>query len=101
MPVSDGSRVECGPFSFQTIETPGHSSDSVCYRTDRLLFTGDTLSACAVGTAPTPFERALLLSSIRTKLLPLEQELLLFPGHGPPSTLAVERAFNPYLKEQI
>ncbi len=64
-----------------------------------MLFTGDTLFAGGIGETASPYERALLLSSIRGKLLDLPEGVLVFPGHGPPSTLEVEKRFNPYLSE--
>jgi len=100
-PISEGKPPDRGPFSFQELETPGHSNDSVCFLTDGMLFTGDTLSAGSVGQTPTGYGRALLLSSIRTKILNLKEDVLIFPGHGPPTRLEIERRFNPYLKEKL
>ncbi len=88
----------CG-FSIRVLPTPGHSNDSVCFLIGRMLFTGDTLSAGGIGETASTYERALLLSSIRGKLLSLPDGVLLFPGHGPPSTLEVEKRFNPYLAD--
>ena len=99
--VGENKPVTCGEFSFQVLETPGHSNDSVCFQINGLLFTGDSLSAGSIGRTATGYERALLLSSIRKKILTLKQNVLIFPGHGPPSRLEVERRFNPYLKETI
>jgi glyoxylase-like metal-dependent hydrolase (beta-lactamase superfamily II) len=101
LPISESKTPECGPFSFEVLETPGHSNDSVCLRTGDMLFTGDTLSAGSVGRTPTGYGRALLLSSIRKKILTLHQDLLVFPGHGPPTRLEIERRFNPYLQEKL
>jgi hydroxyacylglutathione hydrolase len=100
-PISEGKPPDCGPFSFQVLETPGHSNDSVCFLSEGMLFTGDTLSAGSVGKSQTGYGRALLLSSIRKKILGLEEDLLIFPGHGPPTRLEIERRFNPYLKEEL
>ncbi len=95
------SRLELGRFQVEVLETPGHSNDSVCYRVGRMLFTGDTLSAGSVGETATSYERALLLSSIRNRILRLPGEHFVFPGHGPPTTLSAEREFNPYLRERL
>jgi hydroxyacylglutathione hydrolase len=95
--LSEGSPLECGEFSFKVLETPGHSNDSLCFLIDRLLFTGDTLSACSIGHTETGYERALLISSIRKKIMSLDQDLFVFPGHGPPTRLEIEKKFNPYL----
>ena len=100
-PISESKPPVCGPYSFQVLETPGHSNDSLCFLCDGMLFTGDTLSAGSVGHTPTGYGRALLLSSIRKKILSLKEDVLIFPGHGPPTRLAIERRFNPYLQEKL
>jgi glyoxylase-like metal-dependent hydrolase (beta-lactamase superfamily II) len=89
----------CG-FPIRVLATPGHSNDSLCFLIGRMLFSGDTLSAGGIGETASAYERALLLSSIRTKLLGLPRGVFLFPGHGPPSTLEVEKRFNPYLGDE-
>jgi len=94
---SDSLRL-CG-FPIQVLATPGHSNDSACFHIGRMLFSGDTLSAGGIGETASSYERALLLSSIRDKLLSLPEGMFLFPGHGPPSTLEVEKSFNPYLAD--
>lgn len=95
--VRSGQTLRCGELDFEVLETPGHSADSLCFRQDRLLFTGDTLSAGSVGRTDSPYFHAMLVASIRRRLLPLPGDLLVLPGHGPPSTLRAEKAFNPYL----
>jgi hydroxyacylglutathione hydrolase len=100
-PISENKPPDCGPFSFKVLETPGHSNDSVCFLIDGILFSGDTLSAGSVGGTPTGYGRALLLSSIRKKILSLKENVLIFPGHGPPTRLEIERRFNPYLEETL
>jgi glyoxylase-like metal-dependent hydrolase (beta-lactamase superfamily II) len=97
-PEGTGSLSLCG-FAIRVLPTPGHSNDSACFQIGRMLFTGDTLSAGGIGNTASRYERELLLSSIQGKLLGLPDDVFLFPGHGPPSTLEVERRFNPYLAE--
>ena len=98
-PVREGSRIEIGCFSFHVIETPGHTDDSIVYRTGNLLFTGDTLSAGQIGQTSSAVLQRMLLSSVREKILSLPGELMILPGHGPPSTVAIERELNPYLTD--
>ena len=100
-PISEKKPPECGPFSFKVLETPGHSNDSVCFLLDGMLFSGDALSAGSIGHTPTGYGKALLLSSIRKKILSLKDNVLIFPGHGPPTRLEIERRFNPYLEEKL
>jgi len=99
--MGEGEALRCGPFSFDILETPGHSNDSVCFLTENMLFTGDTLSAGSIASTSTGYERALLISSIRKKILSLEEDVLIFPGHGPPTRLEIERRFNPFLNQKL
>jgi len=99
IPVRDRQQIKCGDLTFTVIETPGHSADSVVYRLGNWLFTGDTLSAGLTGTTPHLQAHILQLKKIREKLLPLGDELIVFPGHGPPSRLGLERRFNVMLNE--
>jgi glyoxylase-like metal-dependent hydrolase (beta-lactamase superfamily II) len=100
-PLLGGQSLKLGEFTFEVIETPGHSSDSLCYRLDQILFTGDTLTAGLVGKTRSGYERGILLASIREKLMTLPDETFLFPGHGPPSKIGIERLYNPYLKKVL
>ena len=95
--VQDGDRLQLGEFTVQVLETPGHSIDSLCFVVDHLVFTGDTLSAGATGTTRDGYARGLLLESIRRKLMPLGDEVLIFPGHGPPTKVGIEKLYNPFL----
>ncbi len=79
--------------------TPGHSPDSVVYHMPPYLFTGDTLQAGALGSTTSAAARQQLLKSIRREILSLDDETIIFPGHGPPSKVGVERALNPDLRE--
>jgi hydroxyacylglutathione hydrolase len=99
--IGDEEEVPAGEFTVGVRETPGHSMDSVCLLIGNMLFTGDTLSAGSIGHTRTGYARGVLLSSIRRKLLSLPDATLVFPGHGPPSTIGAERRFNPYLGEVL
>ena len=95
--VQDGDRLVLGEISVEVIELPGHSIDSLCFLVGHMLFSGDSLSAGSVGRTRDGLALGLLLSGIRRRLLPLGDDILLFPGHGPPSRIGIERRFNPYL----
>lgn len=97
----DGESVRLGPFEFTALETPGHSMDSLCWLCGGYLFTGDALSAGRIGATKDGYGRGLLVSSLRSRVLPLADEVLVFPGHGPPSTVRGERLFNPSLKSPL
>ena len=83
----------------EVIELPGHSIDSLCWLIGDMLFTGDTLSAGGIGRTRDATARELLVAGIRRRLLALDDDVLVFPGHGPPSRIGIERRFNPYLAD--
>ncbi len=99
VPVRDGDVIRLGKLSVNAIETPGHSRDSLVYLVDRMLFTGDTITAGLTGTAAHDQAHHLLLSSIRKKILTLPDDTFIFAGHGPPSRVGLERAHNVILNE--
>ena len=85
---------------FQVLHVPGHCPGSLCFlvKTERLLFGGDVLFAGGVGRWDLPGgSKALLLSGIVDKLLPLGDAVRVLPGHGPATTIGRERAGNPFL----
>jgi hydroxyacylglutathione hydrolase len=92
--VRDYSKLKLGAFDFDVIETPGHSGDSVTYKFGKLLFTGDTLLAGTIGPSTDDFSKNLLQTSINEKLMKLDERCFVFPGHGPPSRLEIEKKLN-------
>ncbi|HCM25531.1 MAG: MBL fold hydrolase [Treponema sp. GWB1_62_6] len=92
--VKDGDRLELGSFAVDVFSVPGHSSDSVVYRIDRLLFSGDALTAGLVGTTASAYGRSVQSAAIRSKILSLPGDYTVLPGHGPPTTLETERRHN-------
>jgi hydroxyacylglutathione hydrolase len=99
--IVGGETLSLGGFTVNVIETPGHSIDSLCFHIDGMLFTGDTLSAGSVGSTRDGYARGLLLETVRDKILTLGDEVLIFPGHGPPSKVGVEKLYNPLLGEKL
>ncbi len=97
--VREGKQQHIGEFLFEIIETPGHSDDSLCFKLNQFLFTGDTLTAGSM-SKNLGYAKDTLISTIKKKLLPLDADTLIFPGHGPPSRIAIEREFNPCLQEK-
>ena len=98
--VSRFDTIEVGDLRFKVIETPGHSRGGLCFfeRTERVLFSGDSLFAGAIGRTDHPGgDSALLMKSIFEKLLMLDGETRVIPGHGPETDIATERMTNPFL----
>lgn len=98
--IHDGDRLEPAGIEFDVLHTPGHTCGGVCYyvKSEHLLFSGDTLFQASVGRADMPTgNRHDLVSSIREKLLVLPEETLVYPGHMGETTIAYEKAKNPYV----
>jgi glyoxylase-like metal-dependent hydrolase (beta-lactamase superfamily II) len=92
--LRDEGEFTIGPFRIEVIAVPGHSSDSAVYKIGNWLFTGDAMSAGLVGRTPSSYGAAIQIAAIRSRLLSLPGDCIVFPGHGPPSTLEAERQFN-------
>ncbi|HEY9054939.1 MAG TPA: MBL fold metallo-hydrolase [Rectinemataceae bacterium] len=97
--VRDGEIFQEAGFAIEAIALPGHSQDSIVYSLESCLFTGDSLHAGVIGKTTSAFNAQALAERIRSKLLPLGDDTLIFPGHGPPTTLGTERRFNLGLQE--
>ena len=98
--VSDGMTIEVGSLRFEVIETPGHSQGGLCFyeRSNEILFSGDTLFAGAIGRTDHPGgDYDMLMKSIFEKLMVLEGNVTVIPGHGPETSVATERMTNPFL----
>jgi glyoxylase-like metal-dependent hydrolase (beta-lactamase superfamily II) len=98
IPVTDGDELPFGEdASIRMLHTPGHTDGSSCFLFRSTLFSGDTLFAGSVGgifADVSTYED--LLASIRFKLFALDEETVVMPGHGPPTTIAEEKAHNPF-----
>lgn len=92
--VRDRDIFYLGPFRVEVISVPGHSSDSVVFKIDHLLFTGDVLTAGLVGWTASTYGAATQMAALRSKILSLPGDFTILPGHGPPSSLEAERRFN-------
>ena len=100
--LGDGTRLEFGASSIQVLHTPGHTQGGCCLYLagENLVITGDTLFAESVGRTDLPGgDHAQLIAAIKTKLMPLPDDTVVWPGHGPSSTIGRERRTNPYLNE--
>ena len=97
--LKDGDTLDVGRFSFQVVETPGHSPGSVCFVGNGVAFTGDTLFRGSIGRFDTQGgDGKTLLKSIMTRLMVLPDDTSVYPGHGPASTIGWERKNNPFLQ---
>jgi glyoxylase-like metal-dependent hydrolase (beta-lactamase superfamily II) len=90
--LEDGQEVTAGDVSLQVIHTPGHTPGGICLNAGKFIFTGDTIFAQGVGRTDFPYasERD-LMKSIQKKLFTLEDRVVIYPGHGPSSTIGEEK----------
>jgi glyoxylase-like metal-dependent hydrolase (beta-lactamase superfamily II) len=96
--LEDGDEFGLGDVAFTVLYTPGHTPGGICLYTPGVVFTGDTLFAGSVGrTDLGGGDYKKLIESIKNKLLTLPLDTKVLPGHGPESTIALERATNPFL----
>ena len=96
--VEEGDTISVGSTSFEVLYTPGHAPGHVVLVGAGVVFGGDVLFSGSIGRTDLPGgDHELLLESIRTKLMPLPDETVVYSGHGPPTTIGRERATNPFL----
>ena len=100
--VDEGEKLEFGSTVLEILLTPGHSPASIClyHRESRQLIAGDVLFQGSIGRTDLPGgDYDTLIGSITDKLLPLGDEVTVYPGHGPKTTIGVERRTNPFLTQ--
>lgn len=95
--VTDGEKISIGSRTFTVLHTPGHTSGSVCYLTENVMFSGDTLFRSSIGRTDLGGKAQEMHASLR-KLRELEGEYIVCSGHGMKTTLDAERRTNPYMR---
>ncbi len=99
--LSEGETVKVGELNFEVLSTPGHSPGGVTfYEPDEgVAFVGDVLFSRGIGRADLPgADRRTLMRSIKEVLFKLPGETVIYPGHGPKTTVAEERESNPWVR---
>ena len=96
--LSEGEKFRAGSLEFDVFHTPGHSPGGVSLRLDGFLFAGDALFAGSIGRSDfANSDGRALIDGIREKLLSLPDEVIVYSGHGPATTIGRERRTNPFL----
>lgn len=96
--VADKDKIPFGDSEFEVIYTPGHTADSMCLKFGDVIFCGDTVFRYSVGRTDLPTgSMDMEIKSIKNKLMPLDDNIILYPGHGEYSTIGDERKYNPYI----
>ena len=96
--LNDGDSLDIGDICFEVLHTPGHTPGGICLLGEGVVFSGDTLFNYSIGRADLPGGNySQLMNSIHTKLLVLPDSTIVYPGHGPDTTIGAERKNNPFL----
>jgi len=97
--LKDGDSLDVSNQRFLVLHTPGHTPGGICLLGDEVVFTGDTLFNLGIGRTDMPGGSHMeLMDSIHTKLMTLPDNTAVYPGHGPPTTIGIERQWNPFLR---
>ncbi len=97
--LSEGDRISVGGEGLSVLMTPGHTPGSLCLYAPGILLAGDTLFAGSIGRNDLPGgDGAALMRSLK-RLARLPDETTVYPGHGPVTSIAREKQYNPYLGE--
>jgi glyoxylase-like metal-dependent hydrolase (beta-lactamase superfamily II) len=107
--LGDGQVLELAGLEFSVDHTPGHTRGSVTFRTpyaerevSEIMFSGDLLFAGSIGRTDLPGgDHPTMLRSLRDKVLPLRDDIVVLPGHGEQTSIGRERATNPFLLDLL
>jgi hydroxyacylglutathione hydrolase len=109
--LTDGATMTLAGLEITVDHAPGHTGGSVLFRlpgaqsewdADQICLSGDVLFAGSIGRTDLPGgSTETMLTSLRDKILPLADDTVVLPGHGPATTIGRERAQNPYLRELV
>jgi hydroxyacylglutathione hydrolase len=98
--LTDGDLIDIGDLRFEVLYTPGHSSGGISLAGHGVVFSGDTLFNSGIGRTDFPgMSHERLMKSIQEKLMALPDETIVYPGHGPSTTIGDERRNNPFLRD--
>lgn len=97
--IEDGDTISFGNITLKVLHTPGHTPGGVSFYTNGNIFAGDTLFQGSIGRTDFPGgDYETLISGVRNKLFVLEDDVNVFPGHGPATTIGREKRFNPFFR---
>ena len=97
--LKEGDEIKIGGLIFKVLHTPGHSKGSICLYGEGMLISGDTIFQGSVGRTDLPGGSIQELASSFRRLLSLPEDTKILPGHGPETTVRVERETNYFVRE--
>ena len=92
--VNDGETINLEGFQIEIFGAQGYSRESVMYKINNCLFTGDALTAGMIGHVENTFSKAMLITKIKETFENIKDDTIIFPGYGPPTTKRLEKEFN-------
>jgi glyoxylase-like metal-dependent hydrolase (beta-lactamase superfamily II) len=96
--LTDGDLIEFGDKAMKVIHTPGHTLGGICLLGDAVMISGDTLFQRSIGRSDLyGGDHDTLIKSIKNKLMTLDEGIVVYPGHGPETSIAIEKKGNPFL----
>jgi hydroxyacylglutathione hydrolase len=95
--LKDGDLIKVGDLSFKVFSTPGHSPGSICLYGEGVLFSGDTLFREGIGRSDLPGGNYRELMASLHRLMTLPETTVVYPGHGPSTTIGLEKKQNPFI----
>lgn len=96
--LEDGMELSLGKYPVKVIHTPGHTPGGICLLADKFLISGDTLFEQSIGrTDLQGGNHQQIINSIKNKLFVLPDDVIVFPGHGPRTSISMEKKNNPFV----
>ncbi len=94
--LQGGEKIEVGNINFEALSIPGHTPNGIAFYSQDCLFTGDALMCGSIGGTNSAKGYKLQLEKIRKHIFSLPDETLVFPAHGPMTTVGIEKYSNPF-----
>ncbi len=97
--LEDGMELDFASRKLKVIHTPGHTRGCICLLVEKFLISGDTLFEQSIGRTDFPGgSHSDIINSIKNKLFILTEDTIVYPGHGPRTTIGLEKASNPFIR---
>lgn len=96
--LNENDIITFGSSKLKIVHTPGHSPGGICLVSEEVIFSGDSLFAESIGRTDLPGgSMSDLVSSLKEKIMILSEDIAVYPGHGPATTIGHEKKYNPYV----